>query len=467
MSLVHLPTEFIDRMQSMLGQEADAFLQSYKELRTQGLRLNPLKLCAGHAHFQKLAAAFQLDPVSWCPTGFYYEETTRPGKHPWHAAGLYYIQEPSAMSAVELLQPQPGDIVLDLAAAPGGKSTQIAGKLRGQGLLIANEIHAGRAKILAENIERSGIANAVVLNAAPDQLSQRFPVYFDKIMFDAPCSGEGMFRKDPDAVGEWSVNHVRMCAARQLDILLEAVKLLKPGGRLTYSTCTFNEEENELTIAELQKQLSGQFKLIAMERIWPHRHKGEGHFAAVLEKHGSEGDRERDQDMDMEKNRYQTRSPAKGEKANKALSGALALFEAFRSETLAGFTLGPGEPLLFGDQLYWLPHAEGCSFGSVILHGLRSPRPGLHLGELKKKRFEPAHALALALPNVEKYASLFYELTADSPQAYAYLRGEALTTDRSVNGWTVVSVDGFPLGWGKESSGQLKNHYPKGLRQPH
>lgn len=246
-----LPPTYIDRIAAMLGEETSAFLLSMEAPRAFGLRVNTLKLDppADGTAMRGLVREFGLTPVPWCGTGFSYDGGTRPGKHPYHHAGLYYIQEPSAMVAAELLDPQPGDVVLDLAAAPGGKTTQIAAKLRGRGLLVANEIHPGRARILSENVERLGIANAVVVQASPGELAKRLPGAFDKIMLDAPCSGEGMFRKEPAARAEWSPEAVAMCAARQRDILPDAAAMLKPGGRLVYSTCTFNREENEDTIA--------------------------------------------------------------------------------------------------------------------------------------------------------------------------------------------------------------------------
>ncbi|WP_198136132.1 RsmB/NOP family class I SAM-dependent RNA methyltransferase, partial [Paenibacillus sp. oral taxon 786] len=284
MSHPSLPATYLEAVTALLGPaETEAFLASYDAPRTYGLRLNTLKITPSSPAANQLAELFALRPVPWCGTGYYYEESTRPGKHPYHAAGLYYIQEPSAMSAVELLDPQPGQTVLDLAAAPGGKTTQIAAKMAGQGLLISNEIHPQRARILAENVERLGIRNAVVTQAAPPALSARFPLAFDRIMLDAPCSGEGMFRKDPDAISEWSPEAVELCAARQWDILQDAVAMLKPGGRLAYSTCTFNRHENEDTIARLLAEYPF-LRLIAEKRIWPHREQGEGHYVALIER---------------------------------------------------------------------------------------------------------------------------------------------------------------------------------------
>lgn len=284
MSKTALPTSFRGIMISMLGDaEGQAFLDSYDKPRTYGLRINTLKIQPGSAAEHDIKQRFGLEEVPWCEHGYYYDEKTRPGRHPYHAAGLYYIQEPSAMSAVELLAPQPGETVLDLAAAPGGKTTQIAMKMAGKGLLISNEIHPQRAKILAENVERFGARNVVVTQATLGELSARFPLTFDRIMLDAPCSGEGMFRKDPDAIAEWSPQAVDLCAARQWDILKEAVAMLKPGGRLAYSTCTFNRQENENTIARLLEPYP-DMKLLTEKRIWPHLHEGEGHYAALLQR---------------------------------------------------------------------------------------------------------------------------------------------------------------------------------------
>lgn len=455
---VKLPEPYIAQMESLLGPEAEAFLASYGEPRTHGLRVNPLKLDRDAPAFAVMRERFGLTPVPWCPTGYYIEDAAvRPGKHPYHAAGLYYMQEPSAMSSAELLDPQPGETVLDLAAAPGGKTTQLLGKMRGVGLLIANEIHPARAKILSENVERIGAANAVVVNAAPDELSARFPTFFDAIMLDAPCSGEGMFRKDPEAIAEWSPDHVAMCAARQADILREAVRMLKPGGRLAYSTCTFNRRENEDTVDALLAAETS-LELERTERLWPHLVRGEGHFVALLRKAGSAAEAPPAERAGGK--RARRAAPAAGAAR---LREAAERWNAFRQEALPGFATGAGEPLLFGEQLYWLPHAAGAAFGSADLAGLRVPRPGLHLGELRGQRFEPAHALALAA--APGSAARECRLAAESPEAAAYLRGEALTLPDLAGGWTVVTVDGYPLGWGKASGGQLKNHYPKGLRR--
>ncbi|WP_027094399.1 RsmB/NOP family class I SAM-dependent RNA methyltransferase [Cohnella thermotolerans] len=454
-----LPSAYVERIRRQLGGEAEAFLDSYEHPRSYGLRLNPLKLAPDDSLIREIVGRFALEPVPWCREGYFYGEAVRPGRHPWHAAGLYYIQEPSAMIAAELLDPRPGEIVLDLAAAPGGKTTQIAGRMAGRGLLVANEIHGGRAKILAENVERMGIANAVVTNASPDELSARWPEAFDRIMLDAPCSGEGMFRKDPEAVAEWSPEAVDACAARQRSILPDAAKMLKPGGRLVYSTCTFNREENEETIAWFLAEYPA-FRLVREERMWPHRGEGEGHYAAVLEKEGPEDAHGQGAERGGLAN-----SKARGSgKLNPAAAEGLRLFREFAAETLPGFELPEGgEPLLFGEALYWLPRPKGAPLSAGALKGLKLPRPGLHLGDVRKGRFEPGHALAMAVPAAA--AARTSDYPADSPEVAAYLRGESLpAADSAGKGWGLLTVDGRPLGWFKTSDGWHKNRLPKGLR---
>lgn len=452
-----LPEAYVNQMKQLLGPEADAFFGSYEQPRSYGLRINPLKSGAEPAVRNTLANAFGLESVAWCETGYYYDEQARPGKHPYHAAGLYYIQEPSAMTAAELLDVRPGLTVLDLAAAPGGKTTQIAGKMNGEGLLIANEIHPARAKILSENVERCGIANAVVTNAAPDELSKRFPVFFDRIMLDAPCSGEGMFRKDEGAIAEWSTEHVAMCAARQADILEHAAAMLKPGGRMVYSTCTFNRSENEEAIRSFCLR-HPEFESVLTERVWPHLDRGEGHFVAVLRKSASA------ESMAPAPERQQGRKGRKSAAPGGAWKAEMELFREFVRETLPqGVPLGPGEPIRFGDALYWLPHgATEGRFTQTELQGLKVARPGLHLCDIRKNRVEPAHALAMALPASASAWTQSY--APDAPEIAAYLRGETLAASEGSAGWGRIAVDGFPLGWGKASAGIVKNHLPKGLR---
>jgi NOL1/NOP2/sun family putative RNA methylase len=467
-----LPESFISRIRSQLGPEADAFFQCYGEPRAYGFRVNPLKLGADfdqHPVFrEKLEPAFGLERVPWCRDGFYCSEDAQPGKHAYHQAGLYYIQEPSAMSSAELLDVKPGEAVLDLAAAPGGKSTQMAARLMGSGLLVANEIHPARAKILSENIERFGVQNAVVTNETPGKLAGRFADAFDKIMLDAPCSGEGMFRKDPETIKEWSPEHVALCAARQADILRDASAMLKPGGMLAYSTCTFNREENEETVERFLAE-HPDFSLVRTERIWPHRQRGEGHFVALLRKLDEQqgdtpGGKTFGAALASGGAPGSVRAGRKsGAAKDKSAAEAMRLAEKMLQDAVPGFRLPDGEPVLFGEQLYWLPRAASLPLAGSDLRGLKALRPGLHLAHVRKDRAEPAHALALAAAP-ETFRRLV-NLAADDPALAAYLRGETIAAPAGMSGWCAVAVDGFPLGWAKASGGQLKNHYPKGLRR--
>ncbi|MGG1879746.1 RsmB/NOP family class I SAM-dependent RNA methyltransferase [Paenibacillus cisolokensis] len=451
-----LPAAFVSGMKELAGETLDEFLDSYNAPRTHGLRLNRLKSDGADQAVRALISMFELTPVPWCADGYYYEETMRPGRHPYHAAGLYYIQEPSAMSAVEMLNPQPGETILDLAAAPGGKTSHIASKMTGKGLLVSNEIHPERARILAENVERMGIDNAVVTCAAPDELARRFPASFDRIMLDAPCSGEGMFRKDPGAIEEWSPALVELCVARQWDIIQEAYVMLKPGGTLAYSTCTFNKAENEEMVERMLAQYP-DLELLKMERFWPHLQRGEGHFVAVVRKRGGASD-------ELEGGVQDTRPAGRGGKRAKQApeQAAYQAFLEWAREDLPGFVPTSGRPLLFGDELYWLPENASWTWTERQLRGLKIPRAGLHLAHLKKNRIEPAHALAMA--SRPEQAARSWNLSADSPEIAAFLRGETLPVDPDYRGWTLVTTDGLPVGWGKASSGQLKNHLPKGLR---
>ena len=428
-----LPEAFLERMKLQLGEEYPAFLDSLERPRAVALRFNPLK-------GDRPAMDFVQVQVPWEPEGFYYDPEARPGLHPYHEAGVYYLQEASAMSAVALLDPQPGEKVCDLCAAPGGKTTQIAGRVAGSGFLRCNEIIPKRAKILSRNIERMGVANALVTNEHPQRLADKYAGYFDRVLIDAPCSGEGMFRKEEAAVTDWSQETVEMCARRQAEILHSGALLVRPGGRLVYSTCTFAPEENELAIANFLAEHpdftpetvdapwftpgpDGSF------RMWPHKLLGEGHFGAVLRKAGeefSEEDRPAAQKLPKEWTEF---------------------------EKKLDICLPEGYPVMFGQSLYWAPA------GMPEIRGVKVLRPGLELGEVKKGRFEPAHALALWL----KTAANVQDLSADGEQIKAYMHGETISCDRS--GWCLVTVGGYSIGWGKGDGNVLKNHYPKGLRR--
>lgn len=497
-----LPERFLERMQEMLGAEYGEFVQEFGEDRHQALRINPLKrLGEGRKGMEStvrsMAESFHLTPVSWEENGYYYGKEDQPGRHPYHTAGVYYIQEPSAMAVVPLMGVQPGEKVLDLCAAPGGKSTQIAGYLQGKGLLISNEIHSARAKILSENIERMGVVNACVTNESPTHLSEKFSEYFDKILVDAPCSGEGMFRKSEVACEEWSLENVELCAVRQDEILDCAAKMLRPGGRLVYSTCTFAPQENEGSISRFLER-HPDFMLLPIDktgmglregvcdgrpewahygrqegvcdgkpekaydsaaqgdlqntlRLWPHYVRGEGHFAAVLQKAGNlpEG--------------YEPVSTGGLEQGISGRDKKLAAWREFWQDLTGGTDSGcqgvvveEGSFMWFGDHLYLIPK------GMPALKGMKVLRPGLHLGTMRKNRFEPAHALALALSsaNIRHICQLW---TEDSLIA-AYLNGQTFPYEGE-KGWYLVTVDGYSVGWGKLAGGIMKNHYPKGLRQ--
>lgn len=428
-----LPEAFLQRMEAQLGSEYPAFLESLERPRAVALRFNPMK-------GERPVLPFVGAPVPWEPEGFYYDPETRPGLHVYHEAGVYYLQEASAMAPVALLDPKPGERVCDLCAAPGGKTTQIAGRMLGQGFLVCNEINPKRAKILSRNIERMGVANALVTNEHPQTLASRFPGFFDRVLVDAPCSGEGMFRKEEAAVTDWSQETVQMCARRQREILDSAARLVRPGGRLVYSTCTFAPEEDEETVAAFL-EAHPEFTPEPVEapwfvpgenasyRMWPHKLLGEGHFAAVLRKtQGESGE-----------------VPAcPGEKCPKA-------WESFAKEL--DITLPEGKAVSFGQSLYWAP------MELPELNRLKVLRPGLELGTERKGRFEPAHALALWL----KTCAITESFPPEGPEMKAYLHGDVVPSGKK--GWCLVQAGGYAIGWGKGDGSVLKNHYPKGLRR--
>lgn len=521
MTSLPLPEEFIHLRRPMLDGEWDDFLAAYDESKSYGLRQNLLR--------KECRLPFTLTPVPWAKGGFYAVPEEHPGRHPLHEAGAYYIQEPSAMSVVSLLDPQPGDTVCDLCAAPGGKSTQLAGLLQGQGLLVANEVIPSRAKILSQNIERLGIINAMVTNHTPDQMASRFPLFFDRIVVDAPCSGEGMFRKDETAIREWSPENIAHCAERQRMILNCADEMLRPGGVLVYSTCTFAPEEDEemiawfllthpdYSLADWKNHLDGQdsglsdgrpdyinrdrlSQLLCGEgtapldeifcalhgtlRLWPHKLRGEGHFAARLEKHGDSIPARQACSSQMLSYSGTRPAPKKARRQDKksgktkslSVRDALPLYQEFAEKYLnlqdssarqkeippqytllcSRLLLADGSlPQLFGDELYLLP------LDSPSPEGLKILRAGLDLGVIRKNRFEPSHALSKALsPELAAQHKACTEEEADR-----FLQGETLPCDSAHKGWILVCFENQPLGWGKAQNGMIKNHYPKGLRR--
>ena len=514
-----LPAVFLETMEKLLGDDFPEFLSSYDLPRRNGLRVNRLKVSS--EEFCR-TAPFPVEPVPWTDNGYFVDYRDMPARHPWYNAGVYYLQEPSAMAPAQILPVQPGDRVLDLCAAPGGKATELGAKLDGWGLLVANEISASRARALLHNIEVFGIRNALVTNESPARLSQRFPGYFDKVLVDAPCSGEGMFRKDPDVVKAWYPEKVNECAAVQREIILQAADMLRPGGYMVYSTCTFAPEENELILLHLlqnreemelvpipceggRESFRPAYTLHRLQecgfaaqpndrtdagfshepvaeysdpdlsmavRIWPHHCGGEGHFTALLRKKDGNGvpgqtsmteplslraerkDRKRE-----EAGKASGRKGAAGRKGKERQSqGAAGLSKTelgyvreFLERFLPGMDLDTDLLENHNGRLYLSPE------GTAGIRGLTFLRNGLYLGDLKKNRFEPAQELAMAL-EAGAQGEARISLSPEDARTAQYLHGESIRIDDDRdNGWYLVCVDGYPLGWGKLAGGQLKN----------
>ncbi len=504
-----IPDAFLDRMEAALGEDFPAFAASFARTLSPSLRINPLR---GNAPSVRDMLPYLGDTVPWQAAGFFYPEADaagapRPGKHPLHEAGLYYIQEASAMLPASLCPPRPGERVLDLCAAPGGKATQLAGALMGEGLLIANEIHPGRAAILSQNLERMGVRNAVVTHASPDELAPHFNEFFHKIVVDAPCSGEGMFRREADAVRMWSPENVAMCAERQAGILDTAARMLAPGGMMIYSTCTFAPAEDEGAVMEFLLRHPDFTVVPSVEplvvacreagildgghpewvegcarypegiresvrgayRVLPHHAPGEGHFAVILRKKEADGGA-LSEGRAMERKRKKEK-PGKGKPDLDRM--AFSLFADFLND-LSGDTpswIDGTVSCLFGERLYLVPDALGDTSAAIrdALKGLHILRAGLCVGtvvglERGRGRFEPDHALAMAWPVGAGDGGRCFPLASET-DARAYLRGETLPAPDQ-RGYHIVTYENLPLGWGKASDGVMKNHYPKGLRKP-
>ena len=466
---ISLPEGYARQMRALLGEDGfDAYLRALQKPHERALRVNLLRCADG---VPPCAIEGMGNRVPWAKSAYFVEGDARPGLSPLHEGGLFYMQEPSALSAVSVLDPQPGERVLDLCAAPGGKSTQIAALMGGRGLLVANEIVPSRAQILSRNVERMGVRNAVVTCASAPQLAQRFPAFFDRVLVDAPCSGEGMFRRQIEAREEWNASSPQGCAERQLEILGDAARMLAPGGVLVYSTCTFNNVENEGVLARFL-DAHPQFRLrpFALDglpeakegflHLYPHEMRGEGHFVSLLQRdetgdvHAQAAPRASQKAETRSKSRFAASPSDRGRKtlcapdaqALSALSDVLApdvRFERLR---------------LSGGCLWSLP--EGIELEQ--LSGLRALRTGLLLAREAGRRLEPDHALAMALRPRE--AARSFELTRE--QALAYQAGEALALGGDLpSGYTLLCHHGVPLGWGKQAGGLMKNHYPKGLRR--
>ena len=461
---MNLPSAFEEKMKYLLGAEYNNYLDCFDEPRHYGLRVNTAKISV--EDFLKISP-WPLKKIPWIHNGFYYDgENCQPAKHPYYFAGLYYLQEPSAMTPADRLPIEPGDKVLDVCAAPGGKATELGARLNGTGVLAANDLSNSRAKGLLKNIELMGIGNVLVLSEEPGKLIPYFTEYFDKILIDAPCSGEGMFRKDRKMIRAWEEHGPDYFAKIQKSIITQAAQMLKPGGMILYSTCTFSPEENEQTIEYLLEQYS-DFDVCEIEgyegftcgmpevtaskdkrlsrtvRIFPHRMKGEGHFLALLQKHAAA-------DSDT-----LTASDVKSTTGRKKLPEDLTDFLAdIRRE------FDPGRFDIRADKVYYMPE------GLPALNGIRFLRTGLFLGELKKKRFEPSQAFAMNLKK-EEYPRII-DLPVSDERVIKYLKGETLDVEDLVSpkekGWYLVCVDGYPLGFGKLAGQVLKNKYLPGWR---
>lgn len=457
---MNLPDAFVDKMKHLLGDEFDDYIQCYNEKRLYGLRVNTKKISV--EEFKKICP-FSIEQIPWIDNGFYYDgETVQAAKHPYYFAGLYYLQEPSAMTPANRLPIEPGDKVLDVCAAPGGKATELGAKLNGTGVLFANDISNSRAKGLLKNIEVFGIGNVLVLSEEPGKLETYFPEYFDKILIDAPCSGEGMFRKDKKMIKAWEEHGPEFFSKIQKGIVTQAAKMLKPGGMMLYSTCTFDPNENEGTIEYLLSQFPefiikdiipydgfapGKPEMTNSQnkdfektvRIWPHKLHGEGHYLALLQK--GEVAQVSSETLKKERNK-------------KVPEEIIEFFDNVK------WDMDWSRLEIYSEKVYYMP--EGIS----NVKGLRFLRTGLYLGDLKKNRFEPSQSFAMCLKH-EEYKQCI-NLAANDERIMKYLKGETIEVDDVVSakekGWFLVLVDGYPLGWGKLLSGTLKNKYLPGWR---
>ena len=457
-----LPQAFLSRMREMLGDEYEEFLESYQKPRTYGLRVNTSKITC--EEFEKLVP-FPVTRIPWTENGYFYSEDVRPSRCPMYQAGLYYLQEPSAMTPAACLPVNPGESVLDLCAAPGGKATALGAALKGQGLLIANDISTSRARALLRNLELFGISNSFVTNETPARLAEQFPEFFHKILLDAPCSGEGMFRKEEALAKDWTPEKSHELARIQRELILQSADMLRPGGLLLYSTCTFAPEEDEGTISYLLEQRenmellelpayegfspgvpewgNGNENLRKCVRIFPHKMNGEGHFLALMKKQGQ---------PDMVQQPSSVRPDANTRK--------WLFLEEIGLQTLGGKAFDWNRVETRGDKVYYLPPVN------TGFRGLTFLRNGLYLGDLKKNRFEPSQPFALALYKNDVKAVISLPV-ADS-RLTRYLKGETLLIEegeaRGKKGWHLLCAEGYPLGFGKLVNGTLKNKYPAGWR---
>lgn len=456
---------FLERMKSLLGEEYPLFLKSFEAPRTFGLRVNTDKITC--EEFERIVP-FPVTPIPWIKNGYFYEEESRPSRCPLYQAGLYYLQEPSAMTPASRIPVTPGEYVLDMCAAPGGKATALGAALKGEGLLIANDISTSRARALLRNIELFGIPNVFVANEPPEKLARTFPEFFHKIILDAPCSGEGMFRKEEALALDWTPEKSDELSKIQRELLLNGFDMLRPGGLLLYSTCTFSPKEDEGSVSFLLENRpeadlvelpwyegftegipsagNGEERLKRCVRLFPHKMNGEGHFMALIQKPGLS---------------TQGGVSAPHTKPDK---NAVKWIDEFLKEiglsSLGGHPFDWNRVEIRKDKAYYLPPVS-CDF-----RGLAFLRNGLYLGDIKKNRFEPSQPLALAIRKGE--AASCISLSVNDERITRYLKGETLNIEpqeaAKSKGWQLLCVEGYPIGFGKLVNGILKNKYPAGWR---
>lgn len=489
---MNLPQHFLDEMKTLLGEDYEAWLSSYEQTPHQGLRINRTKTTA--EHWSEISPFEGCEPVTWTDNGFYYPDELRPARHPYYFAGLYYLQEPSAMTPAQILAPEPGDRVLDLCAAPGGKSTELGARLAGEGLLVSNDISNSRAKALLKNLELFGIPNICVVSDPPERLAENFGEFFDRILVDAPCSGEGMFRKDPDLIRSWEERGPEDYAPIQKEILSQAVRMLKPGGFLLYSTCTFAQIEDEEVILWLLAEFP-ELELVpiplwdgavggmdgeAVVRLFPHKIRGEGHFLALLQKkHEQESKAESAEESESgavlaeavgAEKAVADQQKQNRKKKNKAIPRKNPYEKEIKSmekesdflewEKQCAEPFDRSRMMIKNNCVYLLPETFDPSWN------LRYLRTGLLLGEWKGKRFEPSQAVAMAMKASDFCQTL--NLSCEDDRVIRYLKDETIALEENEikwkKGWVLVCVDDYPLGWAKYAGGSLKNKYYPGWR---
>lgn len=473
--MINLPQEYCDNMRELLGEdEFNEYIKSFDKKSDMAVRINTLKISVDEWNE---ISSFDMCPISWTDKGFVINNSDKTilSKHPYYFAGLYYIQEPSAMIPAAILPVEEGDRVLDLCAAPGGKATELAAKLNGTGILVANDISVSRAMALAKNLQMTGARNVVVTAETPDKLSEKFDGFFDKILIDAPCSGEGMFRREPRMIKDWLANGPEYYSKLQKEILDKAYTMLKPGGMMVYSTCTFSVMEDEAVIqwfTDKYKDMSictvenkdgfsygrpdmvenGDKSLEKCIRIFPHRSKGEGHFATLLKKEDKNKQSDSENDASGPIKKKQIRNKALGKNCLSKEKNKDYIDEINQFIKIDGCQ----------DMINIKKDVVSLAVSGINLRGLRVIQDGLILGEIKKK-FEPSPQLALSFGRNE--FSRMVDFVADDIEVIKYLKGETIQTDSTLKGWGLVTVDGYPLGWCKgNGNGMLKNKYYPGWR---